>query len=295
MKIERIWNVYFSPAGSTKKIIGILSEDIGRKLGVSVENFDYTMPESRQKTKEFQRGDLILWGTPVYAGRIPNKTLSYVQNAFQGNGSLAVPVVVFGNRNFDDALVELRNELESNGFHTVAAAAVAARHCFSNRLAAGRPDEKDIQKLHEFADCLVRKIKELSETAVLDKWEPVKVPGTNPPDHYYTPKGLDNKPAVFLKAVPKVDEKRCIHCGLCSEFCPMGSIHIPEEKDKGLPVVEGICIKCQACILKCPKGAFYFDDPAFLSHKAMLERDFMRRSEPEFFLNQPMKQNQKDR
>lgn len=282
MKIKRIWTVYFSPSGSTKEIITRLGEWLGERLEVPVKSFDYTLPEARRQKKEFQKGEMVLWGTPVYAGRIPNKTLPYVQTGFQGNGSLAVPIVVFGNRSFDDALVELCNELEKNGFHTVAAGAVAARHCFSSVLGAGRPDEADKKKLEEFADKIADKIKELSERSRL---EPVKVPGTNPPDHYYTPRGLDGKPAVFLKAVPKIDEKRCIRCGLCTGVCPMGSIHILDEKKIDMPVIKGICIKCQSCIIKCPEKALYFNDTAFLSHKAMLERDFMRRAEPEFFLN----------
>ena len=48
--------------------------------------------------------------------------------------------------------------------------------------------------------------------------------------------------------------------------------------------INGICIKCQACIRKCPKSAKYFDDPAFLSHVAMLEQNYRRRAEAEFFV-----------
>ena len=48
--------------------------------------------------------------------------------------------------------------------------------------------------------------------------------------------------------------------------------------------VPGLCIKCHACVRECPMGAKYFDDPAFLSHKAMLERDFQRRAEAKWFV-----------
>ena len=86
---------------------------------------------------------------------------------------------------------------------------------------------------------------------------------------YYVPKGLDGQPAKFLKAVPKTHEDLCIRCGACARLCPMGSID-PEEPGN----VTGICIKCQSCIRGCPQQAKYFDDPAFLSHVAMLEENF---------------------
>ena len=93
------------------------------------------------------------------------------------------------------------------------------------------------------------------------------IKGDAPVAPYYIPLGEDGQPAKFLKAKPKTDLTRCDHCGKCAKVCPMGSIN-PDNTDE----VPGICIKCQACIQYCPQGAKYFDDPRFLSHKAMLER-----------------------
>ena len=45
-----------------------------------------------------------------------------------------------------------------------------------------------------------------------------------------------------------------------------------------------MCIKCHSCVRNCPTGAKYFDDEAFLSHKAMLERDYTRRADAKIFL-----------
>ena len=71
----------------------------------------------------------------------------------------------------------------------------------------------------------------------------------------------------------------CVDCGLCAAVCPMGSISAEDPSQ-----VNGICIKCQACVKKCPTGAKYFDDAAFLSHVAMLEQNFTRPIQAEFFL-----------
>ena len=274
MKINKVWAVYFSPVGNTERVVVSLAQSVGEKLNLPVETLDYTLPAAREGTHTFGTTDLVIWGTPVYAGRIPNKLLPYVQQNATGNGALAVPVAVFGNRSFDDALSELRNILEENGFHTVAGAGVAAQHAFSQVLAAGRPDQADIEQLEDFAAKIAGKISALEAPP-----QPIGVKGANPPIAYYTPKGLDGSPTVFLKAKPKTDMGKCTRCGVCIARCPMGSINPQDPAD-----IIGICIKCHACVKRCPEDAKYFDDEQFLSHKAMLERDFIRRAEPEFFI-----------
>lgn len=67
---------------------------------------------------------------PVIAGRVPNVLLKFL-DTLQGGGALAVPVVLYGNRNFDDALIELRNILQDRGFYAIGAAAFIGEHSFS--------------------------------------------------------------------------------------------------------------------------------------------------------------------
>lgn len=274
MKISCVKAVYYSATGSTERVVLGIAERIAEALGVPMERYDFSLPENRGEIKTYGADQLVVFGTPVYAGRIPNKMLPVVQNNFQGEDALAIPVVTFGNRNFDNGLIELRNELENHGFHTIAGAGVACEHVFSGKLAAGRPDEADWEKLSAFAREVANKITGLTEIPA-----PVEVRGDDPVGPYYTPLGTDGKPAVFLKAKPKTKEELCDHCGICAKVCPMGSISAENPLE-----VTGICIKCQACIKKCPTQAKYFDDPAFLSHVAMLEQNYTRRAELEIFL-----------
>lgn len=274
MKITKVTAVYYSAVGSTKAVTEKIAGLIAEKLGVPTDSYDYTLPDSRTKTQNYGPSDLVVFGTSVYAGRVPNKLLPAVQNCFKADGALAVPVVTFGNRNFDNGLIELRNELENNGFHTVAGAGIACRHVFSEKLAPGRPDEADWTAIEKFAVSAAEKVMNLTEIPA-----PVSVRGDDPVGPYYTPLGTDGKPAVFLKAKPLTKAELCDSCGICVKACPMGSIDAADPS-----LVSGICIKCQACVKKCPAGAKYFDDPAFLSHVAMLEQNYTRRAEPEFFL-----------
>lgn len=135
----------------------------GRVLGVPMGTVDFTLPENREGVVSFDKEDLAFFSTPVYAGRIPNKMLPYVQTAFEGNGALAVAVSVFGNRNFDNGLIELRNELEAHGFHTVAGAGIPTEHVFSSKLATGRPDADDLVKIAEFGEKVAEKVSGLTE------------------------------------------------------------------------------------------------------------------------------------
>lgn len=274
MKIINVTAVYFSPTGSTKKIVAELAMIIADEYSVPIHTYDFTLLENRVESKILQGSDLVVFGVPVYAGRVPNKILPEIRRIFKGDGALAVPVVTFGNRSYDNALIELRNELEERGFHTIAGGAFVAEHVFSGKLASGRPDSKDMDLVRSFAKTVANKVNKMKEIP-----GPVKVKGIEPIPLYYQPLGTDGRPAKFLKAKPVIGSC-CIRCGKCLKACPMGSII--EENDE--LKVKGVCIKCQACIKFCPVQAVFFDDPAFLSHVSMLEQNFTRKAENEVFL-----------
>lgn len=273
MNIKRVIAVYYSATGNTEKVVLTLAKALTEQLGATMDTFNYTLPAAREGVQSFGPENLVVFGSPVYAGRLPNKLLPYVQTGFTGNGAMALPVVTFGNRNFDNGLAELCHELEEHGFHTVGGAGVPTEHVFSSKLATGRPNEADIVALKEYAETLAGKIKALEAAP-----GPIAVRGEFPAP-YYTPLGTDGKPAVFLKAKPVTDADKCDKCGVCAQVCPVGSIPAGD-----VTAVNGVCIKCQACIKKCHTGAKHFEDAAFLSHVAMLEQNYTRPTEAEFFL-----------
>ena len=276
MEIKRVLAFYFSATGTTEKVAGTLAETAGGLLCAPVEATNFAYLGVRREPAVFGAGDLVFFSLPVYAGRVPNVLLPYLREQVMGGGALAVPVVLYGNRNYDDALVELRDLLEAAGFHTLAGAAFVGEHSFSQVLAAGRPDGKDMEIVRSFAGQVAEKARRLP--AAPDA--PIAVRGENPIRPYYTPRDRNGAPINILKVRPKTGDS-CIRCGLCSRICPMGSID-PENPAgwRG----KGICIKCCACVKRCPVGAKYFDDPGFLYHARELEAMYTRRAEPELFL-----------
>ncbi len=115
MKLEKIWAVYFSGTGTTRRTVERIAGGIASRLNLPAESVDFSRPAVRQETLGFGEKDLVVFGTPVYAGRVPNVLLPFLRERIVGGGALAVPVVLFGNRNYDDALIELRNILAADG------------------------------------------------------------------------------------------------------------------------------------------------------------------------------------
>lgn len=271
---NKIHTLYFSATGTTEKIVTSIAEKIAENDGgkISVRPIDFTLPESRKKPYSFDKEDLVVAGIPVYAGRVPNVLLKFL-NTLSGNEATAVAVVLYGNRNYDDALIEFKDILEANGFQVVAGGAFIGEHSFSTTLAANRPDEQDMAVAADFAAKIHEKMMTPGEPPA------VVVKGNQPYRAYYRPKDQDGNFINILKVTPKTSDD-CIDCKLCSEVCPMGSIDSEDVSN-----ITGICIKCGACIKKCPVGAKYFDDEGYLCHKHELEIEFSgTRREPEYFI-----------
>ena len=273
MKIKTVWAVFFSGTGTTEKVATTVAKTVAQGLGADYRTFSFNLPEARKDELNFTADDLVVLATPVYAGRVPNLLLPYLQEKVKGNGALGIPVVLYGNRNFDDGLMELRNVMRDNGFLPIAAGAFVGEHSFSTTLGAGRPDADDMALCSQLAETTVERVN-------AGVTELVAVEGCDPIRPYYTPRDRNGEPIKdFLKAKPMTDADKCVKCGLCAQLCPMGSIDAED-----FSTVAGKCIKCCACVKKCPTGAKYFDHEGYLYHQHELEDVYgVRRAETKIF------------
>lgn len=276
MQIKRVWAVYFSAVRNTREITVEIAGKLAARLQAILCEDDFTLPGAREQARTFEPDELVVFGVPTYAGRVPNKVLPFVQTLFKGNDTPAVPVVTFGNRSFDNSLNELRIELSQHGFLPVTMAAFVTPHVMSDVLGAGRPDMTDRMLLEELCMRTARYVSVAEDTAALRDLRVLPPPTEVGP--YYTPLEANGEKANFLKAKPVTDTARCTGCKTCVNVCPMGSV----DKDD-VTLTPGICIKCHACIRKCPVGARSFTDASLRSHIEMLETNYAKRAESEVF------------
>jgi len=276
MEIKRVCQIYFSATGTTEKIVKTIAEEIAASSGLETFTYDFTLPAARESFPVLGPADIVIFGLPTYAGRLPNLMLPYL-NSIRGGGALAVPVVTFGNRAFDNSLIELRNILEDHDFHTVAGGAFSCEHSFSYDLGAGRPDAEDLAEARAFAEAICQELQQICTSDSVP--QPVHVDG-DPEAGYYQPR---DRKGVFIdirKVKPLTDPDKCVDCGLCARTCPMGAIDPSDVRS-----VPGKCIKCCSCFKKCPAEAKYFEDAGYLYHKEELEAMYgVRRAANKTFL-----------
>lgn len=270
--ITRIVKFYFTGTDRTKKVVDFFAQTLAKELEIDeINDYNFTTPGVRKAVPKFKETDLVIGATPTIAGRVPNLLLPYLEK-IQGNAAMGVSIVLFGNRNFDDSLMELFQLMKAGDIHMIGGGAFVGEHSFSKKLGKGRPDLQDLAVVETFAKELAQKIKDgdFSEPTVKGEW---------PLRPYYTPRDRNNNGIDIRKVKPKTDKKLCINCKLCAKLCPMGAIDMDDVSN-----IPGICMKCCACEKKCPTRAKYFDDEGYLYHANELEELYARRAEPEYFL-----------
>ena len=265
MKIDKAKLIYFSPTGTTRRILDYIAEG----LEAPVERVDLTKPDFDRKIGSFG-GELAVIGVPVYVGRVPALAAERLR-MLKANKTPAVLVVVYGNRAYEDALLELSDITSGQGFKAIAGGAFVAEHSFSSTevpIAHGRPDEADKMKAINFGAKVREKLISGSQTAVV-------FPGNRPYRDPY-PAGRERpKPTS-----PETYEDKCTKCGNCEKACPSGAISIGSTVETR----KEACIRCYACIRSCPTGARAMTDQWFVSHTKVLHDNLKKRMEPETFL-----------
>ena len=251
MNIEKWIIAHFSPTGGTKKV----ADAIAAGFHTPIAEMDLTKADFAVTLGE---KDALMAVLPVYAGRVPQISLERL-SALKANGQKAVAVVVYGNREYDDALLETRDALEANGFFVVAAAAFIAEHSIVRSIAAGRPDAEDEAICRQFAADVMAKA---------DDAAPVQVPGNNP--------YKELKPSAFHPSA----SKNCVKCGTCAEYCPAGAIPLDNPGQTN----NDLCINCMRCVQVCPVSSRALPDAFLTMITQMLNQNAAGYKKPVVFL-----------
>ena len=100
--------------------------------------------------------DLAVIAMPVFAGRVPALAVERLQKV-KPHGAKCVVVAVFGNRAYDDALLEMQDVATEIGFRVIAAVAAVAEHSIIRKYGKDRPDADDEQTLRHFGADIINK------------------------------------------------------------------------------------------------------------------------------------------
>lgn len=254
MKSMQLLTACFSPTGGTGKVARAVAEGIALPKQI----IDLTIAP---RPVELSEDSVLMAVVPVYGGRVPAVALERLSHLC-GSGQNAVAVVVYGNREFEDALLELKNTLEGIGFQVIAAAAFIAEHSIARSIAAGRPDEDDEKAARQFG----------ADVAV-------KLNGNDHPSVVQVPGNVPYREFGGLPAHPKAG-RSCVRCGICAQRCPVGAI--PTENPNQTDPKK--CITCMRCAAVCPQKARALPAPAPLASKTMLSVKAAGYKQPQTFL-----------
>ena len=266
MEVKQVKLIYFSPTGTTQKVLESIAEGIAVQ---DVEHINLTLPEGAHQTIPPFSDELVIIGAPVYGGRLPVDVINRLKH-LKASNTLAILIVVYGNREFEDALLELKNHAIELGFSPVAGGAFIGEHSFATEefpIANGRPDTLDVQKAMDFGVKIKDKVTALQSPDVQTDLE---IPGRFP----YKADG-----ARTMAVSPVTKEDRCTVCGTCTSVCPTAAISI----DGSVATKIELCIRCCACIKNCPEEARVMEDEKWKNITNWLNEKCSARKEPQIF------------
>lgn len=253
LNFEKLSKVYFSPSGTTEKIVN----EVAKNFNMNRENYDLL---SFDEKKDFTT-ELVIFGIPVFDRRIPKLACKRLSK-MKGNNTKAIVILNYGNMDYGDALLELTDLLKKNNFQIVGVAATVSQNSLYNQLGQNRPDETDMEKINEFSQKIVEKLKNNEENEIF-------VNGYKPYSSYKTP--------PFSVSC---DDDLCTECLDCVYTCPEEAIM---ENNPSMTNLDD-CTRCSTCINVCSEGAKSFTGDAYQQEMENALENFNERKDAEFYL-----------
>lgn len=248
--------VVFSPTGGTMRV----AQAVTKGWNKEVTTVDLTDTAQDFSQYVFQPDDLLLIAIPSYGGRVPALAADRIAK-IHGNDARCVLVCVYGNRAYEDTLVEMQDIAQACGLRPIAAIAAVAEHSILHQYATGRPDADDLPVLQSYSSKILQKFQSGKHSAL-------SLPGNRP-----------YKKAGGGGMVPHATSA-CVNCGLCAKQCPAQAISREDvRKTDGKA-----CISCMRCVVQCPHSARKINGAMAAAAAMALKKACSVRKECELFL-----------
>ena len=255
MQLNKVYAAYFSPTHTSQTVALAVAG------GTDLPCCDLDGTLAPLPALSLTAEDLLVVAAPVYGGHVAPLALKRL-DALSGNGTPAVAVVVYGNRDFGRAAVELSAFLSARGFVVTAVAAFVGEHSYSTPetpIAAGRPSAVDRRDARQLGQELVAKLRWGNVKRV--RASRLKCPSSGWLNNLRFVRfvlgymrEMKRHPVVVL---PVTDASSCVGCGECARKCPTGAIQAGKE----LETDADKCIRCAACVKCCPHHARSYATP----------------------------------
>jgi diguanylate cyclase (GGDEF)-like protein len=249
----KVHHLTFSPNGRTLKTGSFIAKKLGEEILHNV-----TSKYMRNFKTVINKNEVVIISYPTYAGRIPQTFVDYLQSNVKIQGASVILITTYGNREFEDSLLEGEDIIKSLGGKLLGAASVVSEHCYTDKVGSHHPNQYDLLVLDEFA------------TIILSRFNGghinVEIPGNRP---YRT--GVTYDKPFFM---PELNEDLCIECNKCVNACPTRAMRFNDASR---------CIHCCACINVCPTQALSFKDDRFLKIVEKLEINCKKIKETQYF------------
>ena len=252
--------IVFSPTGGTQKVVDI----IANKWGNEIIKIDLSDPDEKFDQCHIDKDDNVIIAMPSFGGRAVKVAIDRL-GKINGNNARCTIVCVYGNRAYEDALLEMQNLVKDKGFIVIGAAAFIANHSIMTEVAVNRPDDKDKEKIKDFAAAVKEKIKNIED---IKNIEYLQLPGDYPYRKY---NGIPLKPT---------GDSKCTACGACVQNCPVNAI--PKENPRKTDKTK--CITCMGCAAICPQGARHLNKILHYLSEIPFKKKYGARKEPDIFV-----------
>jgi ferredoxin/flavodoxin len=253
-KKNKVFIVYFSPAGSTRHVAKVIEKQF-QALGADVSSFDLAEGNSdvALAISQIEDRSCLFIGSPVYVSHAAPPVMEYIAGLKENTRVFAVPFVTWGGACSGISLYEMGKELMNKRFTLLGAAKILAVHslmwALEDLLGKGHPDADDDHMIEKLVNNVHQKLQEANPK------------GINLSDLAYQTKEnhkeMEKISVQTAKAhLPKrtIDTALCNQCRVCSDVCPMDAVVFMPYPEFG-----DACVFCFNCLKKCPEQAIIAD------------------------------------